>query len=60
MASIIDITNPLTGAVEKVDQLDHTAQEIDSAVSRALPGGEIDEILAGKLAGIESTDHPGC
>lgn len=59
MASIIDITNPLTGAVEKVDQLDHTAQEIDNAVSRALPGGEIDGLLAGKApAGYGLGENP--
>ena len=43
MAQIVTITNPLTGQLAQVDQLDHTAQEIDDAIARALPGGEIDE-----------------
>ena len=44
MAKITTITNPLTGQPAQVDQLDHTAQEIDDAIARALP----------------STDYPGC
>ena len=44
MAQIVTITNPLTGQPAQVDQLDHTAQEIDDAIARAIP----------------STDHPGC
>ena len=48
MAQIVTITNPLTGQPAQVDQLDHTAQEIDDAIARALPGGAIDELLAGK------------
>lgn len=35
MASIIEITNPLTGAVEQVDKLDHTAQEVDDGIAKA-------------------------
>ena len=46
MARIVDITNPLTGQPAKVDQLDHTAQEIDDAIARALPGGAIDTNLS--------------
>ena len=42
MAQIVTITNPLTGQPAQVDQLDHTAQEIDDAIARALPGGAID------------------
>lgn len=48
MAQIVTITNPLTGQPAQVDQLDHTAQEIDDAIARALPGGAIDTLLAGK------------
>ena len=48
MAQIVTITNPLTGQPAQVDQLDHTAQEIDDAIARALPGGEIDITLANK------------
>ena len=48
MAQIVTITNPLTGQPAQVDQLDHTAQEIDDAIVRALPGGEIDTLLSGK------------
>ena len=42
MAQIVTITNPLTGQPAQVDQLDHTAQEIDDASARALPGRGID------------------
>ncbi len=35
MATVVSMTNPLTGAVEQVDQLDHTAQQIDDAVALA-------------------------
>ena len=45
MAQIVTITNPLTGQPAQVDQLEHTAQEIDDAIARALPGGEIDITL---------------
>ena len=48
MAQIVTITNPLTGQPAQVDQLEHTAQQIDDAIGRALPGGEIDTLLAGK------------
>lgn len=57
MAQIVTITNPLTGQPAQVDQLDHTAQEIDDAIDRAKAGGEIDLT---KLPGIESTNYPGC
>ena len=60
MAQIVTITNPLTGQPAQVDQLDHTAQQIDDAIARALPGGPIDITLQNKLGGIESTDYPGC
>lgn len=33
MATVVSITNPITGAVEQVDKLDHTAQQIDDAVA---------------------------
>lgn len=48
MAQIVTITNPLTGQPAQVDQLDHTAQQIDDAIARALPGGDIDTLLAEK------------
>ena len=48
MAQITTITNPLTGQPAQVDQLDHTAQEIDDAIARALPGGAIDIALQNK------------
>ena len=48
MAKITTITNPLTGQPAQVDQLDHTAQEIDDAIARALPGGAIDITLQNK------------
>lgn len=51
MAQIVTITNPLTGQPAQVDQLEHTAQEIDDGISRALPGGAIDTLLAGKAPG---------
>ena len=53
MAQIATITNPLTGQPAQVDQLDHTAQEIDDGIARALPGGAIDMTLQNKLGGIE-------
>ena len=48
MAQIVTITNPLTGQPAQVDQLEHTAQEIDDATARALPGGAIDIALQNK------------
>ena len=39
MAQIVTITNPLTGQPAQVDQLDHTAQQIDDAVTRAIGYG---------------------
>ena len=48
MAQIVTITNPLTGQPAQVDQLEHTAQEIDDAIARALPGGAIDLALSNK------------
>lgn len=48
MAQIVTITNPLTGQPAQVDQLEHTAQQIDDSIGRALPGGEIDTLLDGK------------
>ena len=48
MAQIVTITNPLTGQPAQVDQLEHTAQEIDGAITRALPGGAIDIALQNK------------
>ena len=35
MATIVEMINPLTGLLEQVDKLDHTAQEIDDAVDLA-------------------------
>ena len=35
MAKIVEYLNPITGAPEQVDQLDHSAQEIDDAVDLA-------------------------
>ena len=48
MAQIVTITNPLTGQPAQVDQLEHTAQEIDDAIARSLPGGDIDIALQKK------------
>ena len=48
MAQIVTITNPLTGQPAQVDQLEHTAQEIDDAIARALPDGAIDITLQNK------------
>ena len=48
MAKITTVTNPLTGQPAQVDQLDHTAQQIDDAIARALPGGAIDIALSKK------------
>ena len=48
MAQIVTITTPLTGQPAQVDQLEHTAQEIDDAIARALPGGAIDMALQNK------------
>ena len=48
MAQIVTITNPLTGQPAQVDQLEHTAQQIDDAIARALPGGAIDIALQKK------------
>ena len=53
MAQIVTITNPLTGQPAQVDQLEHTAQEIDDATARALEGGAIDQLLAGKASAYE-------
>lgn len=39
MAKIITITNPITGQPTQVDQLDHTAQEVDDGIYRALGYG---------------------
>lgn len=43
MAKIVEVTNPVTGQPAQVDQLDHTAQQIDDAIARALPGGYYDK-----------------
>lgn len=43
MAKIVEVTNPVTGQPTQVDQLDHTAQQIDDAIARALPGGYYDK-----------------
>ena len=51
MAKITTITNPLTGQPAQVDQLEHTAQQIDDAIARALPGGDIDIALQKKAPG---------
>ena len=53
MAQIVTITNPLTGQPAQVDQLEHTAQEIDDGISRALPGGAIDIALQNKASAYE-------
>lgn len=53
MAQIVTITNPLTGQPAQVDQLEHTAQQIDDATARALEGGAIDQLLAGKASAYE-------
>lgn len=38
----------------------HTGSQIDSAVTRALAGGAIDQAIAKKMDATESTDYPGC
>ena len=38
----------VNGVVTSVTEFDHSAQEIDDAIGRALPGGEIDTLLARK------------
>lgn len=48
MAKVVEYINPITGAPEQVDQLDHSAQEIDDAVARALPGAAIDASIQAK------------
>lgn len=53
MAQIVTITNPLTGQPAQVDQLEHTAQQIDDATARALEGGVIDQLMAGKASAYE-------
>ena len=35
MATVVSITNPITGAVEQADKLDHTAQQVDDAAALA-------------------------
>lgn len=57
MAQIVTITNPLTGQPAQVDQLDHTAQQIDDAVARALPGGAIDIALQKKANATVAEQH---
>ena len=57
MAQIVTITNPLTGQPVQVDQLDHTAQEIDDATARALPGGDIDIALQNKANATVAEQH---
>ena len=61
MAKIVTITNPLTGQPAQVDQLDHTAQQIDDAIARALPGGAIDinKIDASAGAGAHNSIYRG-
>lgn len=58
MATTKEIT--VNGVVTEVTEFDHSAQEIDDATARALAGGAIDQLLAGKEPAIESTDYPGC
>lgn len=57
MAQIVTITNPLTGQPAQVDQLEHTAQEIDDATARALPGGAIDIALQNKANATVAEQH---
>ena len=57
MAQIVTITNPLTGQPAQVDQLEHTAQEIDDAIARALPGGAIDTALQNKANATVAEQH---
>ena len=57
MAQIVTITNPLTGQPTQVDQLEHTAQEIDDAIARALPGGEIDITLQQITVGTDAAEY---
>lgn len=51
MAQIVTITNPLTGQPAQVDQLEHTAQQIDDGVARAIGFG-----LGGQSKFISSSD----
>lgn len=57
MAQIVTITNPLTGQPTQVDQLEHTAQQIDDATTRALPGGAIDIALQNKANATVAEQH---
>lgn len=41
----------VNGVVTEVTEFDHSAQEIDDATARALAGGAIDQLLAGKAPG---------
>ena len=51
MATVVSITNPITGAVEQVDKLDHTAQQIDDAVARvAAPEAEAEQAALDRAA----------
>lgn len=47
MATTKEIT--VNGVVTEVTEFDHSAQEVDDATTRALSGGEIDQLLAGKV-----------
>ena len=57
MAKITTITNPLTGQPAQVDHLDHTAQQIDDATARAIPGGAIDMALQNKANATVAEQH---
>lgn len=43
----------INGVMTPVTDFDHSAQEIDDATARALAGGEIDQLLAGKASAYE-------
>ena len=53
MAKITTITNPLTGQPVQVDQLDHTAQQIDDAIDKiaSVGAGSHNAIYRGKYLG---------
>lgn len=57
MAKIVEVTNPITGQPTQVDQLDHTAQQIDDAIARALPGGYYDKWVS-QLVNPNLLDNP--
>lgn len=62
MAQIVTITNPLTGQPAQVDQLDHTAQQIDNAIDRTITSGigaQIPDVTLTTLSGVNGLNKTG-